>query len=74
MERRLAAKWFIQRGFIGWQCRRAADAPRIAGFAKVSGCRIRNMLVEAKLLPDNAEFEIIDVINAVDKLIPEADE
>ena len=35
---------------------------------------IRNMLVEAKLLPDSAEFEIIDVINAVDKLIPEADE
>ncbi|WP_369585600.1 hypothetical protein [Kingella oralis] len=40
MERRLAAKWFIQRGFIGWQCRRAADAPRIAGFAKVSGCLV----------------------------------
>ena len=36
--------------------------------------RIRSMLVEAKLLPDSAEFEIIDVINAVDKLIPEADE
>lgn len=36
--------------------------------------RIRNMLVEAKLLPDSAEFEIIDVINAVEKLIPEADE
>ena len=36
--------------------------------------RIRNMLVEAKLLPDSAEFEIIDVINAVDKLITEADE
>ena len=36
--------------------------------------RIRNLLVEAKLLPDSAEFEIIDVINAVDKLIPKADE
>lgn len=36
--------------------------------------RIRSMLVEAKLLPDSAEFEIVDVINAVDKLIPEADE
>jgi hypothetical protein len=36
--------------------------------------RIRNMLIEAKLLPDSVEFEIIDVINAVDKLIPKADE
>ena len=35
---------------------------------------IRNLLVEAKLLPDSPEFEIIDVINAVDKLIPKADE
>ncbi len=35
---------------------------------------IRNLLVDAELLPDSAEFEIIDVINAVDKLIPEADE
>ena len=36
--------------------------------------RIRNLLVEAKLLPDSAEFEITDVIRAVEKLIPEADE
>ena len=35
---------------------------------------IRNLLVDAELLPDSAEFEIIDVINAVDKLIPKADE
>ena len=35
---------------------------------------IRNLLVEAKLLPDSAEFEITDVIRAVEKLIPETDE
>lgn len=35
--------------------------------------RIRNMLVEAKLLPDKAEFEIIDVLNVVGKLISKAD-
>lgn len=35
---------------------------------------IRNLLVGAELLPDSAEFEIIDVINAVEKLMPEADE
>ena len=35
---------------------------------------IRNLLVDAELLPDSAEFEIIDVIRAVEKLMPEADE
>lgn len=35
---------------------------------------IRNLLVDAKLLPDSAEFEIIDVVRAVAKLMPEADE
>jgi hypothetical protein len=36
--------------------------------------RIRNLLVGAKLLPDSAQFEITDVIRAVEKLIPETDE
>ena len=35
---------------------------------------IRNLLVDAELLPDSAEFEIIDVVRAVAKLMPEADE
>ena len=35
---------------------------------------IRNLLVDAELLPDSAEFEIIDVVLAVGKLMPEADE
>jgi len=36
--RRLVAKCLVQHGFVGWQHRRAADAPSVAGFAKVSGC------------------------------------
>ena len=35
---------------------------------------IRNLLVEAKLLPESVVFEITDVVRAVEKLIPEADE
>lgn len=35
---------------------------------------IRNLLVDAELLPDSVEFEIIDVVRAVAKLMPEADE
>ncbi|WP_311419613.1 hypothetical protein [Kingella denitrificans] len=35
---------------------------------------IRNLLVDAELLPDSAEFEITDVVRAVEKLMPEADE
>ncbi|EEP68767.1 hypothetical protein [Kingella oralis] len=40
MERRwLAAKWLIKHGIAGLpRCRRAADAPSVTGFAKVSGC------------------------------------
>ena len=37
--RRLVAKWLIKQRMVGLpRCRRAADAPSIAGFAKVSGC------------------------------------
>ncbi|MFC2291869.1 MAG: hypothetical protein ACFNLD_01335 [Kingella oralis] len=37
--RRLAAKWRIKQNMTGLpRCRRAADAPSVAGFAKVSGC------------------------------------
>ncbi|EEP68506.1 MULTISPECIES: hypothetical protein [Kingella] len=37
--RRLAAKWLIKQSMTDWfakRCRRAADAPLVVGFAKVS--------------------------------------
>ncbi|MDO4657037.1 hypothetical protein [Kingella sp. (in: b-proteobacteria)] len=41
--RRLVAKWLIKHCIIDFpKCRRAADAPSVTGFAKVSGCLYGN--------------------------------
>jgi len=41
--RRLAVRWRI-RGLAGWQHRHDADAPLLAGCAKVSGCIVMGSL------------------------------
>ena len=43
--RRLVAKWLVQQNITDLpRCRRAADAPLVAGLVKVSGCLAQNFL------------------------------